>query len=232
MTATYDRPKRKPPIREDGDSKSRVLLVDDHPIVRQGVAAMLNQQPDISVCGTAEDPHQALETVAKLKPDLVIVDLSLKKGSGIDLLKDLKVRYPKLLTLVLSMHDESLYALRVLRAGASGYIMKQAATENVLVAVRRVLAGEVYLSEEMGKRMMEQIAGKPAKRSGSPIEDLSDRELQVFNMIGQGRGTRQIAEELHLSVKTIESHRARIKDKLNLQTGAELVQHAIQWRQA
>jgi DNA-binding NarL/FixJ family response regulator len=232
MTATYDRPKRKPPVREEGDGKSRVLLVDDHPIVRQGVAAMLNQQPDISVCGTAEDPHQALETVAKLKPDLVIVDLSLKKGSGIDLLKDLKVRYPKLLTLVLSMHDESLYALRVLRAGASGYIMKQAATENVLVAVRRVLAGEVYLSEEMGKRMMEQIAGKPAKRSGSPIEDLSDRELQVFNMIGQGRGTRQIAEELHLSVKTIESHRARIKDKLNLQTGAELVQHAIQWRQA
>ncbi len=231
MTATYDRSKRKPAADLEGDGKSRVLLVDDHPIVRQGVAAMLNQQPDLSVCGTAEDPHEAIETVARLKPDLVIVDLSLKKGNGIDLLKDLKVRYPKLLTLVLSMHDESLYALRVLRAGASGYIMKQAATDNVLVAIRRVLAGEVYLSDAMGRRMMEQMAGRPAKRSGSPIEDLSDRELQVFNMIGQGRGTRQIAEELHLSVKTIESHRARIKDKLNLQTGAQLVQHAIQWRQ-
>jgi len=231
MTATYDRSKRKSAADPEGDGKSRVLLVDDHPIVRQGVAAMLNQQPDLSVCGTAEDPHEAIETVARLKPDLVIVDLSLKKGSGIDLLKDLKVRYPKLLTLVLSMHDESLYALRVLRAGASGYIMKQAATDNVLVAIRRVLAGEVYLSDAMGRRMMEQMAGRPAKRSGSPIEDLSDRELQVFNMIGQGRGTRQIAEELHLSVKTIESHRARIKDKLNLQTGAQLVQHAIQWRQ-
>ncbi len=212
--------------------KHRILLVDDHPIVRQGLAEMLNHERDLEVCGTAEDVLQALEAIDKLHPDLVIADISLRGSNGIELLKAIKLRFPTTLVLVLSMHDESLYAVRALRAGAAGYIMKQEATERVLVALRQVLAGEVYLSERMEKKMMHQLVGGRAARTGSPIEDLSDRELEIFGLIGQGHGTRKIAEELHLSIKTIESHRAHIKEKLNLQNATELVQHAIQWREA
>lgn len=210
--------------------KGKILLVDDHPIVRQGLTEMINNEKDLVVCGTADDLHKALDQIAALGPDLVVVDISLKGSNGIELLKNIKVRYPKMRVLMLSMHDESLYAIRALRAGASGYIMKQEATEKVLTAIRQVLKGEVYLSERMEKRMMQQLVGGRAVRTGSPIEDLSDRELEVFGLIGQGHGTRQIAEELHLSIKTIESHRAHIKEKLNLKNAAELVQHAIQWR--
>ena len=213
-------------------TKSTILLVDDHPIVRQGLAEMIDQQTDVCVCGTAEDVHKALDAVEKYKPDLVIADISLKGSNGIELLKNIKIRYPRMLVLVLSMHDESLYAVRALRAGAAGYIMKQEATERVLTAIRQVLNGEVYLSEKMEKKMMHQLVGGRTTRTGSPIEDLSDRELEVFGLIGQGHGTRQIAEELHLSIKTIESHRAHIKEKLNLKNATELVQHAIQWREA
>ncbi|HEX7862312.1 MAG TPA: response regulator transcription factor [Verrucomicrobiae bacterium] len=213
-------------------SKHRILLVDDHPIVRQGLAEMIDQERDLQVCGTAEDVHKALDALEKVKPDLVIADISLKGSNGIELLKNIKVRYPRTLVLVLSMHDESLYAVRALRAGAAGYIMKQEATEKVLTAIRLVLTGEIYLSEKMEKKMMHQLVGGRTARTGSPIEDLSDRELEVFGLIGQGHGTRQIAEELHLSIKTIESHRAHIKEKLNLRTATELVQHAIQWREA
>lgn len=209
--------------------KRKILLVDDHPIVRQGLTEMINSEKDLTVCGTADDLHQALDQIAALNPDLVVVDISLKGSNGIELLKNIKVRHPKMRVLMLSMHDESLYAIRALRAGASGYIMKQEATDKVLTALRQVLKGEVYLSESMEKRMMRQWVGGRAIRSGSPIEDLSDRELEVFGLIGQGHGTRQIAEELHLSIKTIESHRAHIKEKLNLKNAAELVQHAIQW---
>lgn len=212
--------------------KSRILLVDDHPIVRQGLEEMINHEKDLAVCGTAEDLHQALDQITALKPDLVMVDISLKGSNGIELLKNIKVRFPKLSVLMLSMHDESLYAVRALRAGASGYIMKQEATEKVLTAIRQVLNGEIYLSEKMEKKMMQQLVGGRAARTGSPIEDLSDRELEVFGLIGQGHGTRQIAEQLHLSIKTIESHRAHIKEKLNLKNATELVQHAIQWREA
>lgn len=213
-------------------TKSRILLVDDHPIVRQGLTEMINQETDVTVCGVADDLHKALDAIATLKPDLVIVDISLKGSNGIELLKNIKVRYPKMRVLMLSMHDESLYAVRALRAGAAGYIMKQEATEKVLTAIRQVLNGEVYLSERMEKRMMQQLVGGRAVRTGSPIEDLSDRELEVFGLIGQGHGTRQIAEQLHLSIKTIESHRAHIKEKLGLKNATELVQHAIQWREA
>lgn len=212
-------------------NKNRILLVDDHPIVRQGLSELINHEKDMVMSGTAEDLNKALEAIETLKPDLVIVDISLKGSNGIELLKNIKVRYPKMLVLMLSMHDESLYAVRALRAGASGYIMKQEATEKVLTAIRRVLNGEIYLSEKMEKKMMQQLVGGRAARSGSPIEDLSDRELEVFNLIGQGHGTRQIAEELHLSIKTIESHRAHIKEKLNLKNATELVQYAIQWRE-
>jgi DNA-binding NarL/FixJ family response regulator len=212
--------------------KSQIVIVDDHPIVRQGLAEMINQEPDLAVCGTAEDVHRGLDTIERLKPDLVIVDVSLKGSNGIELLKNIKIRFPRMLVLVLSMHDESLYAVRALRAGAAGYIMKQEATDRVLTAVRRVLTGEIYLSEKMERKMMHQLVGGRSARTGSPIEDLSDRELEVFGLIGQGHGTRQIAEELHLSIKTVESHRAHIKEKLNLRNATELVQHAIQWREA
>src|SRR5258708_6864212 len=159
-------------------TKSRLLLVDDHPIVRQGLAEMINNEKDLTVAGTAEDVHKALEAIEKLKPDLVVADISLKGSNGIELLKNIKVRFPKMLVLVLSMHDEALYAVRALRAGAGGYIMKQEATEKVLTAIRQVLAGEIYLSERMEKKMMHQLVGGRTARTGSPIEDLSDRELQ------------------------------------------------------
>jgi DNA-binding NarL/FixJ family response regulator len=212
--------------------KSTVLLVDDHPIVRQGLAELIDHEKDLSVCGMADDIHHALDQIAALSPDVIVVDISLKGGNGIELLKNIKVRYPRQPVLMLSMHDESLYAVRALRAGAAGYVMKQEATEKVLTAIRQVLNGEIYLSERMEKKMMHQLVGGRAARTGSPLEDLSDRELEVFNLIGQGHGTRQIAEELHLSIKTIESHRAHIKEKLNLKNATELVQHAIQWREA
>src|SRR5438552_1124937 len=213
-------------------NKNRILLVDDHPIVRQGLAEMIDNQKDLMVCGTADDLHKALDQIAALKPDLVIVDISLRTSNGIELLKNIKLHHPGMLVLMLSMHDETLYAVRALRAGAAGYIMKQEATENVLTAIRQVLNGEIYLSERMEKKMMQQLVGGRAARTGSPLEDLSDRELEVFNLIGQGKGTRQIAEELHLSIKTVESHRAHIKEKLGLKSATELVQHAIQWRDA
>jgi DNA-binding NarL/FixJ family response regulator len=212
-------------------TKRRVLLVDDHPIVREGLTEMVNHEDDLTVCGTAEEMNQALDQIEKLRPDLVVLDISLKGSNGIEVLKNIKVRYPKMLVLVLSMHDETLYALRALRAGASGYIMKQEHAERVLGSIRQVLNGEISLSENMEKKMMKQLVGGRAARTGSPLEDLSDRELEVFRLIGKGYSTRQIAEELHLSIKTIESHRAHIKEKLNLKNAMELVQHAIQWQE-
>jgi DNA-binding NarL/FixJ family response regulator len=212
--------------------KYRILLVDDHPIVRQGLAEMIESQKDLMVCGTAEDLPRTLQQIDALKPDLVVLDISLKGANGIELLKHIKVHDPKLRVLMLSMHDETLYAVRALRAGAAGYIMKHEATGKVLTAINQVLRGEIYLSETMEKKMMQQLVGGRGDRTGSPLEDLSDRELEVFNLIGQGQGTRQIAEQLHLSIKTIESHRAHIKEKLNLKTATELVQHAMQWRNA
>lgn len=213
-------------------NKRTILIVEDHPIVRQGLAQLVNHEKDLTVCGVAEDPKQAVEQIELLQPELVLLDISLKGGNGIELLKNIKVRFPKTLVLMLSMHDEALYAVRALRAGASGYVMKQEATEKVLTAIRHVLNGEIYLSDRMEKKMMQQLVGGRSSRTGSPLEDLSDRELEVFGLIGQGHGTRQIAEQLHLSIKTIESHRAHIKEKLNLRNANELVQHAIQWREA
>lgn len=210
--------------------KFKVLLVDDHPILRQGLAQLLNQEKDITICGQFEEAGKALDACGQLKPDAAIVDISLKGSSGIELLKNIKVQYPRLLVLVLSMHDESLYAERALRAGASGYIMKQEPPEQVLVALRKVLGGEIYLSQAMNSKLMHQlVSGRPTE-TGSLIERLSDRELEIFGLIGQGRGTRQIAEQLHLSVKTVESHRAHIKEKLNLKNATELVHRAIQMR--
>jgi len=192
---------------------------------------MLNHEDDLTVCATAEDMHQALDRIEQLKPDLVVMDITLKSSNGIEVLKDIRIRYPKLIVLMLSMHDETLYALRALRAGAAGYVMKHEPADKVLASIRKVLSGEIALSLSMEKKMMKQMVGGGAVRSGSPLEDLTDRELEVFRLIGNGHSTRQIAEELHLSVKTIESHRAHIKEKLNLKSAMELVQHAIQWHE-
>jgi DNA-binding NarL/FixJ family response regulator len=211
---------------------ARVLIVDDHPLLRKGVSQLIDQEKDLVVVGEAEDAHKAITAIETTKPDIALIDISLTGASGIELLKNIKARFPKLKMLVLSMHDESVYAHRALRAGASGYIMKQEGTEKVLTALRKVLKGEVYLSERLGNRMLHTLVNGRAPLTSSPVEELSDRELEVFNLIGQGHGTRPIAEKLHLSIKTIESHRAHIKEKLNLQNATELVHHAIQWVQS
>jgi len=210
--------------------KRRILIVDDHPIVRQGLALLINRETDLAVCGDAEEAGSALRRIEELKPDLVVVDISLNGPDGLDLLKNIRAREPNLPVLILSMMDELLYAERGLRAGANGYIMKQQATEQVLVAIRRILDGEIYLSERMANKMLHLFVGggSPTEQS-SPMADLTDRELEVFRLIGEGHGTRQIADELHLSIKTVESYQAHIKDKLLLKNGRELVQRAIQW---
>lgn len=207
----------------------RVLLVEDHPIVRQGLTELIEQEPDLSVCGVAASVPEALQAIAAEQPDIALVDLSLQDTSGIELIKDIKARQPQLPVLVLSMHDETLYAERALRAGARGYIMKEEATERVMTAIRKVLSGEIYLSERMSARLVSKLVDGPPTTGGAPVERLSDRELQVFEMIGRGIGTRQIAEALHISVKTIETHRERIKTKMRLANNSELVQHAMQW---
>ena len=210
-------------------AKTRVLLVDDHPILRRGLAQLINQEADMTVCGEAEDAPKAFEAVSTLQPDVAVFDISLKGGNGIELIKNVKARFPDLPILVLSMHDESLYAERALRAGSLGYIMKEEAIEQVLVAIRRVLLGEIFLSDKMKAKMLQQLANGKAKAFVSPIEHLTDRELEVFRLIGEGRSTRQIAGELHLSVRTVEAYREYIKGKLNLKNATELVQHAFHW---
>jgi DNA-binding NarL/FixJ family response regulator len=211
-------------------TRSTIFIVDDHPIVRQGLALLINREPDLTVCGDAEEASSALRMIESLKPDLIIVDISLNGPDGLDLLKNIRARDPNLPVLILSMLDESLYAERSLRAGASGYIMKQEATDRVLVAIRRILDGEIYVSDRMADRMLHRfVGGAQQVEPRSPISDLSDRELEVFRLIGDGRGTRQIAQELHISVKTVESYQAHIKDKLSLKNARELLQRAIQW---
>jgi DNA-binding NarL/FixJ family response regulator len=209
--------------------KKRILVVDDHPIVRQGLALMLNREADFVVCGEAEDATGSMLVMASARPDVLIVDISLNGPDGLDLLKNIRTTHPALPVLILSMHDESIYAERALRAGANGYIMKQEATEKVLVAIRRILNGEIYVSERIASKMLKHYITGASGLKNSSISDLSDRELEVFRLIGEGHGTRQIAEELHLSIKTVESYQAHIKDKLSLRSARELMQHAIQW---
>jgi DNA-binding NarL/FixJ family response regulator len=210
-------------------SKRTVFIVDDHPIVRQGLALLINREQDLAVCGDAEEAASALRLIDELKPDLVVVDISLNGPDGLDLLKTIRARDPNLPVLILSMMDELLYAERGLRAGANGYIMKQQATEQVLVAIRRILGGEIYVSERIANKMLHLFVGGSPTEQSSPVADLTDRELEVFRLIGEGHSTRQIADELHLSIKTVESYQAHIKEKLLLKNGRELVQRAIQW---
>src|SRR5277367_5858793 len=208
--------------------KARIFVVDDHPIVRQGLTLLIDRERDLMVCGEAEEAQTAMQKITVCHPDILIVDISLNGPDGLDLLKNIRLKYPTLPVLILSMHDESIYAERALRAGANGYIMKQEATEKVLVAVRRILSGDIYLSDRMANKLLHQYISGASADLNSRLSALSDRELEVFRLIGEGRGTRQIAEKLHLSIKTVETYQAHIKDKLSLHSGRELVQHAIQ----
>jgi DNA-binding NarL/FixJ family response regulator len=220
---------RTKPEKTETHARTKVFLVDDHPLVREWLTQLIQREGDLAICGEAEDTQEALQKIAETKPDIVIADISLKSTHGLELVKDLQVRVPSLPVLILSMHDESLYAERVLRAGAKGYITKQEATKKILLAVRQVLSGQIYISEKMSSRMVHKMVMGRAEEQKSPIERLTDRELEVFQLIGCGQGTRRIATELHLGIKTVESYRARIKEKLKLDDGTQLLQQAIQW---
>ena len=224
----------KPPTKRSVVKAKRatVFIVDDHAIVRRGLEQLINQEADLVVCGEAENAQAALEAMKKRMPDVALVDLSLGGESGLGLIKDMKARYPTVAVLVLSMHDEVFYAERVLRAGAKGYIMKLQAPAQILGAIRRVLSGEIYVSDPMAAKMLRTVAGGKTEVSRSPIERLSDRELEVFQLIGIGLGTRHIAERLSRSVKTVETYREHIKQKLDLKDSTELTQAAIQWLQS
>ncbi len=207
--------------------KPKVLLVDDHPIVRQGIRRLIEKEPGLLVCGEAEDAVDALEVIEKERPDVIVLDLSLKNSSGFDLILDVKQRWDNVRILVLSMYNEDVYAERVLRAGASGYIMKQEAPKKVVTAIWAVLNGSVYVSDKVSANILQSMAGK--RTATSSVDSLSDRELQVFQMIGEGLTHQQIADKLMLSVKTIESHVEHIKDKMRISSGRELLQRAIEW---
>jgi DNA-binding NarL/FixJ family response regulator len=213
-------------------TKRKVLIVDDHPLVRERLGELINQEEDLVVCGEAEDGQGALEAVESAQPDIAIVDISLKDTYGIELIKDLKLRHPKLPVLVLSMHEESMYGERALRAGAKGYLNKQEATKKVILALRQVLAGQIFVSETMAAGLLQKVAGgrAPVAEGGSPIDVLTDRELEIFQLLGQGKSARDIANTLHISVKTVEAHREHIKQKLNFKTSNELLRYAIESR--
>ncbi len=206
----------------------RIFLVDDHPIVREGLSALIAQESDMEVCGEADSVIDAVRLVRDRRPDVMVIDISLKDGSGLDLIKRVRALDESLPMIASSMHDEKLYAERVIRAGAMGYVTKQVASRHVIDAIRTVLGGKVYLSEEMSQRLLQNSMGKKP-RDQSPVETLSDRELTVFELIGQGFTTKKIAQHLHLSVKTIETYREKIKEKLSLADAAELSLHATQW---
>ncbi|HMB94627.1 MAG TPA: response regulator transcription factor [Tepidisphaeraceae bacterium] len=208
--------------------RAKVLLVDDHPIVRQGLVQLINASPDLVVTGEASTGREAMEIIAKSNPDIAIVDISLEDRNGVELIKDIIAQKPNLPCLALSMYDEAMYAMRVLRAGGRGYVMKHEVPKKVLGAIRQVLDGHVYLSEKMSTRLVDQMV-QTAPGAPAPAAELSDRELEVLTLIGRGQSTRQIAEKLFLSVKTVEAHRERIKEKLQLKNGPELLRYAMQF---
>ena len=211
------------------NAKKQVLLVDDHPMMRQGLAQLIESEPDLKVRAEADTAAGALKAVSGGGFDLILMDISLPDKNGLELLKDVRALNPDVPVLVVSMHDEVIYAERVLRAGGRGYIMKQEGGRKLLAAIRQVLAGQVYVSEKMSAKILDVFSGRRTESSGSPVEKLSDREFEVFQLIGEGRGTRDVAELLHLSVKTVEVHRAKIKQKLQLRSATDLVHYAIRW---
>lgn len=207
----------------------RILIVDDHPMMRTGLAQLIDNESDLKVCAEADNAGQAIDLVSKEKFDLALLDISLPGKNGLEVLKDFRSLRPEMPVLVVSMHDEMIYAERVLRAGGRGYIMKQEGGEKFLAAIRQVLSGQIYVSKNMSSRILEIFSGRQAESSGSPVQKLSDREFEVFQLIGQGVGTRAIADQLHLSVKTVEVHRANIKEKLGVKTATDLVRFAVRW---
>lgn len=212
-------------------SRGRIYIVDDHPMMRDGLRALISGENDLEVCGEAEDAAPALEQIEKLRPDLAIVDITLRSTSGLELIKDLKSRTPDVPALVISMHDESLYAERVLRAGGRGYVMKQEGGKKIMEAIRHVLGGGTFVSPKVSARILDAFSGARPERS-SPIEMLTDREFEVFQLIGRGLSTKEIAAKLHVSAKTIEVHRVNIKQKLNVGTAPELIRFAVRWVEA
>jgi len=213
-------------------ARKRLLIVDDHPMMRTGLAQLIDSEADLKVSAEADNAGQAVAAVAKYEFDLALVDISLPDKNGLELIKDLRSLSPNLPILVVSMHDEMIYAERVLRAGARGYIMKQEGGQKFLQAIRRVLAGQIFVSDKISARILENFSGGVAESSASPVRRLSDREFEVFQLIGQGVSTGEIAARLHLSVKTVEVHRANIKQKLSLSTATELVRYAVRWLDA
>jgi DNA-binding NarL/FixJ family response regulator len=218
-----------PPAPPPAPVRRRVLLVDDHPFMRAGLGQLIERQPDLEVGGEAGNPVEAFQQLARAKPDLVLTDLTMPGRSGLEFIKDLRAAHADLAILVISMHDEAVYAERVIRAGARGYIMKEAGGENLLAAIRQVLRGEIYVSPRMAARLLESLSGGRPRGSHSPIEQLSDREFEVFQLIGQGKSTRDIAAQLHLSTKTVDVHRSHIKEKLALKDTTALIRHAVRW---
>jgi len=213
------------------ENKARILLVDDHAVVRFGIGNLINRQSDMAVCGEEEDASRALSSISTLKPDLVIADISLKDSSGLELMRNIKAQYTKLPVLVVSAHDESIYAEIAFRAGALGYLMKDQALEKVIPAIRRVISGSIYVSDALAAKMLQRQVRGQTDISKSPVSGLSDREMEVFQLIGQWKKTREIADELHLSIKTIEYYREQIKRKLNLNSASELTHYATAWVQ-
>jgi DNA-binding NarL/FixJ family response regulator len=213
------------------DNRARILLVDDHAVVRYGMAQLINREKDLVVCGEEEDAGKALSAIGVLKPDLVIADISLKDSSGLELMRNIKAQYSGLPVLVVSTHDESIYAEIAFRAGALGYLMKQEGLEKLLPAIRRVMSGNIYVSDALAAKMLQQQIKGQTDINQSPVKGLSDREMEVFQLIGQWKKTSEIARELHLSIKTIEYYREQIKRKLNLKSAAELTHYATSWVQ-
>lgn len=213
-------------------ARRRILLVDDHPMMRGGMAQVINKQSDLEVCGEADNAAQAMQCLAQLQPDLVIADITLPGRSGIELVKDMLAVQPALPILIVTLHDESLYAERALRAGAQGYLMKDAGAARLLEAIRQVLAGQTYVSPQLAARIVNRFSGRHPRGSSSPIEKLTDREFEVFRLIGEGKTAKQIAQELHLSSKTVDVHRGRIKEKLGISDMTALVSHAARWVEA
>ncbi len=218
-------------MKKNAVSKQRILIVDDHPMMREGLAQLIDHEPDLIVASQADTAAQALQVMTVSLPDLLLLDISLPDRNGLEVIKDVHTLHPNLPVLVVSMHDESLYAERVLRAGGRGYIMKQEGGKKLMQAIRQVLSGRIYVSEKMSAKILETFSGHH-DNSQSPVEHLSDREFEVFQLLGQGRGTRQISQHLHISVKTVEVHRANVRKKLELASGAELVRYAIRWTEA
>ncbi|NBR86835.1 MAG: DNA-binding response regulator [Verrucomicrobia bacterium] len=209
--------------------RKQILIVDDHPMMREGLAALIQAQSDLAVCGQAADAREAFRAVESLSPDLVLMDISLPGKSGLEAIKDILALRPGLTILVISMHDEALYAERVLRAGARGYIMKQEGGKRILEAIRTVLENKVFVSEKMSARILQAFTGRRTEAAASEVESLTDREFEVFQLIGRGRSTKEIGDQLHISVKTVEVHRVNIKTKLKVATSSELVHYAVRW---